>query len=57
VFLRKPDGFAERYTPEDIPLDIRHEDDDLLVIHKPPGMVDLQIDQGLSIELIKTLLV
>lgn len=25
--------------PEDIPLDIRHEDDDLIVIHKPVGMV------------------
>ena len=39
VFLNKPDGFAERYNPEDIPLDIRHEDEDLLVIHKPAGMV------------------
>jgi 23S rRNA pseudouridine1911/1915/1917 synthase len=25
--------------PEDIPLDIRHEDDDLIVVHKPVGMV------------------
>lgn len=39
VFLNKPDGFEDRYTPEDIPLDIRHEDDDLLVVHKPAGMV------------------
>jgi 23S rRNA pseudouridine1911/1915/1917 synthase len=26
-------------TPEDIPLDIVYEDDDLLVLNKPPGMV------------------
>ncbi len=25
--------------PQDIPLDIRYEDDDLLVLYKPPGMV------------------
>lgn len=25
--------------PEEIPLDIRYEDDDLLIVHKPPGMV------------------
>lgn len=25
--------------PQDIPLDIRYEDDDLMVIYKPPGMV------------------
>lgn len=30
------DGFVE---PQDIPLDIRYEDDHLLVVHKPPGMV------------------
>lgn len=39
VFLQKPDGFEDRYTPEDIPLDVRYEDDDLLIVHKPPGMV------------------
>ncbi len=26
-------------TPENIPLDILYEDDDLLVINKPPGLV------------------
>lgn len=26
-------------VPQDIPLDIRYEDEDLLVVHKPPGMV------------------
>jgi 23S rRNA pseudouridine1911/1915/1917 synthase len=26
-------------VPEDIPLDIRYEDDDLLIVHKPPGLV------------------
>ena len=26
-------------TPEDIPLDIRYEDDDLLIVNKPQGMV------------------
>ncbi len=25
--------------PQDIPLDIRYEDDDVMIIHKPPGMV------------------
>lgn len=25
--------------PEDIPLDIRYEDDELIVLHKPPGLV------------------
>lgn len=25
--------------PQDIPLDIRYEDDDVLVLHKPPGLV------------------
>jgi len=39
VFLNKPDGFEDRYRAEDIPLDVRYEDDDLLIIHKPPGMV------------------
>lgn len=29
----------ERVAPEPIALDIVHEDDDLLVIHKPPGLV------------------
>ena len=25
--------------PQNIPLDVRYEDDDLLVVHKPAGMV------------------
>lgn len=39
VFLKKPDGFEERYAPQKMDLDIRYEDEDLMVIHKPPGMV------------------
>ena len=39
VFLQKPEGFEDRYKPQDIPLDIRYEDKDVLVVHKPPGMV------------------
>jgi len=34
--IRKPPMQAE---PEDIPLDVVHEDDDLLVVNKPAGMV------------------
>ncbi len=26
-------------VPEDIPLDIRYEDDDIVIVHKPPGLV------------------
>lgn len=38
VLLDKP---REEYevVPENIPLDIRYEDDDLMVVFKPPGMV------------------
>jgi 23S rRNA pseudouridine1911/1915/1917 synthase len=39
IFLQKPAGFEDRFKQEDIPLDIRYEDDDLLVIHKPAGLV------------------
>ncbi|MEM6317909.1 MAG: RluA family pseudouridine synthase [Bacteroidota bacterium] len=39
VFLNKPEGFENRHAPEDIPLDIRYEDDQVMIIHKPPGMV------------------
>lgn len=35
----KPPKEQGPVTPEDIPLDIRYEDDDLLVVHKPAGMV------------------
>lgn len=35
---KDPDSNGE-VKPEDIPLDIRYEDDDVMVIYKPPGMV------------------
>lgn len=28
-----------RIIPQDIPLDVRYEDEDLLLVHKPPGLV------------------
>ena len=34
-----PKPAPDRAQPEDIPLDILHEDDDLLVLNKPPGLV------------------
>jgi 23S rRNA pseudouridine1911/1915/1917 synthase len=34
-----PEARADRAQPEDIPLDILHEDGDLLVLNKPPGLV------------------
>jgi len=37
--LERPEHFQPSATPEFIPLDIRYEDDDLLVINKPAGMV------------------
>lgn len=39
IVLPKPVDEAARATPENIPLDIRYEDDDLIVLHKPAGMV------------------
>ena len=38
VMLDRP-HFENKITPEDIPLDIVYEDDDVLVINKPAGMV------------------
>lgn len=38
VFPRSFDG-EPTLIPEDIPLDIRYEDDDLLIVHKPAGLV------------------
>jgi 23S rRNA pseudouridine1911/1915/1917 synthase len=32
-------SIADRIIPEDIPLDIRYEDEDLMVIYKPAGLV------------------
>jgi 23S rRNA pseudouridine1911/1915/1917 synthase len=37
--LRIPDEPSQTLIPEDIPLDIRFEDKDVLVVNKPPGMV------------------
>ncbi|MEO5905260.1 MAG: RluA family pseudouridine synthase, partial [Saprospiraceae bacterium] len=39
ILLPKPPDLGERIVPEDIPLDIRYEDNDVMVIHKPPGLV------------------
>lgn len=39
ILLPKPPDLGEAIIPENIPLDIRYEDDDLMVIHKPPGLV------------------
>src|SRR5688572_26430720 len=39
ILLPKPPELGEKIIPEDIPLDIRYEDNDVMVIHKPPGMV------------------
>ncbi|MBD3169841.1 MAG: RluA family pseudouridine synthase [candidate division Zixibacteria bacterium] len=34
-----PDPINIKTTPEDIPLDIRYQDDDLVIVNKAPGMV------------------
>jgi 23S rRNA pseudouridine1911/1915/1917 synthase len=39
LILPKPPTAHGQVIPEDIPLDIRYEDDDVLVVHKPAGMV------------------
>lgn len=39
ILLPKPPDLGESIIPEDIPLDIRYEDDDVMVIYKPPGLV------------------
>ena len=39
IQLRVPPATPLLLTPEAIPLDILHEDDDLIVLNKPPGMV------------------
>ncbi len=39
VVMPKTIKWGETIIPQDIPLDIRYEDDDLMVIHKPAGLV------------------
>ena len=39
VHLDKPRGLNDRVVPEDIPISVAYEDDDLLVVLKPPGLV------------------
>lgn len=39
ILLPKPPDLSEKVIPQDIPLDIRYEDDDVMVIYKPPGLV------------------
>src|SRR5216110_2444501 len=39
IEIRWPDAKPSAAQPQEIPLEILFEDDDLLVINKPPGMV------------------
>ncbi len=39
VIVTLPEAVETELLPEDIPLDIRYEDDDMLIINKPAGMV------------------
>lgn len=39
ISVRRPAPVADDALPEDIPLDIVYEDDDILVVNKPSGMV------------------
>jgi len=39
VLLPRPFDEACKVIPDNIPLDIRYEDEDVLIVHKPPGMV------------------
>ncbi|MEZ5044358.1 MAG: RluA family pseudouridine synthase [Saprospiraceae bacterium] len=39
ILLPKPPEHTKGVTPQEIPLDIRYEDEDLLVLYKPPGLV------------------
>ena len=38
IRLVEPEVRESKLTPEDIPLDVIHEDDDLIIINKPAGM-------------------
>ncbi|MEO6133143.1 MAG: RluA family pseudouridine synthase [Saprospiraceae bacterium] len=39
ILLPRPIELNESITPEEIPLDIRYEDNDVMIIHKPAGLV------------------
>jgi len=39
ILLPKPPDYSEGVLPEEIALDIRYEDNDVMVIHKPAGLV------------------
>ncbi len=39
LLMPKPPAHSKGVVPQDIPLDIRYEDDHLLIVHKPPGLV------------------
>ena len=39
VVLPRPPSESNKIIPQDIPLDIRYEDDDIIILHKPPGLV------------------
>ncbi len=39
IAVTYPDPEPAEALPQDIPLDVLHEDDDLLVLNKPPGLV------------------
>ena len=39
ILLPKPPDIGEKVIPESIPLDIRYEDEDIMIINKPAGMV------------------
>ena len=39
VFIELPEPVSDKAEPEDIPLDIVYEDDDIVVVNKPCGMV------------------
>ena len=39
IVIPRPPGDGTGVIPQDIPLDIRYEDEDLLIVHKPAGMV------------------
>lgn len=39
IIIPRPPGEGSRVMPQNIPLDVRFEDDDLLIVYKPAGMV------------------